>query len=184
MFEHCYSGNFPLGNEVNLPNAVDANNMFYAMNVNQTVSLNKIAAPRCVNASAMFSHVNWLVNVKSVEIGENAGASAGTTYGVGSMFIGCSRLETVGNITAPRTTNAWCMFRDCDALERIGVVNMPRVVNMMQMFTGDSSLLNVCQFIVPSTAIGTDMFSGTQLGARVYGKDGKALFARMRLLGR
>ena len=132
----------------------------------------------------MFSQVNWLINVKSVEIGENADASATTAYGVGSMFMGCSHLETVGNITAPRTTSSWNMFMDCSALKRVGIVNMPRVVNMGQMFRNDGSLLNVCQFFVPSTAGGTDMFSGTQLGLRVYGKDGKALFARMRLLGR
>lgn len=132
----------------------------------------------------MFASVNWLVNVKSVEIGENADTSASTGYGVGSMFMGCSRLETVGNVTAPRTTISWSMFMDCGALKRVGVVNMPRAVNMGQMFKNDSSLLNVCQFFVPSTAAGTDMFSGTQLGLRVYGKDGKALFARMRLLGR
>ena len=100
------------------------------------------------------------------------------------MFAECSRLEFVGNITAPRVTNAPSMFKDCGALKRIGVVNMPRVMNMRQMFQNDSSLLNVCQFIVPSTAPGTGMFDGTQLGTRVYGKDGKALFARMRLLGR
>lgn len=129
----------------------------------------------------MFSQVNWLVNVKSVEIGENADTSAG---GVGSMFMGCSRLETVGNVTAPRATSSWSMFMNCGALKRVGVVNMPRVVNMGQMFKSDSSLLNVCQFFVPSTADGTDMFDGTQLGLRVYGKDGKVLFARMRLLGR
>ena len=76
------------------------------------------------------------------------------------------------------------MFMDCDALKRVGIVNMPRVVDMIQMFQNDSSLLNVCQFFVPSTADGTNMFSGTHLGLRVYGKDGKALFARMRLLGR
>lgn len=133
----------------------------------------------------MFSQVNWLVNVKSVEIGENADASAGSIItGVGTMFMGCSRLETVGNVTAPRTTSSWSMFMECGSLKRVGVVNMPRVVNMGQMFKSDSSLLNVCQFFVPSTADGTDMFSGTQLGLRVYGKDGKALFARMRLLGR
>lgn len=143
-----------------------------------------MAAPRCANAGAMFSSANWLVNVKSVEIGENADTSAGAAYGVGSMFMGCSRLETVGNITAPRTTSSWSMFLDCGALKRVGVVNMPRVVNMGQMFKNDGSLLNVCQFFVPSTADGTDMFSGTQLGLRVYGKDSKALFARMRLLGR
>lgn len=100
------------------------------------------------------------------------------------MFAECSRLEFVGNITAPRATSAASMFIDCGALKRVGVVNMPRVVNMRQMFKNDSSLLNVCQFIVPSTADGTGMFDGTQLGTRVYGKDGKALFARMRLLGR
>ena len=132
----------------------------------------------------MFSQANWLVNVKSVEIGENADASAGVIAGVGSMFMGCSHLEVVGNITAPKTTSSWSMFMDCSALKRVGVVNMPRVVNMGQMFRNDGSLLNVCQFFVPSTADGTDMFSGTQLGLRVYGKDGKALFARMRLLGR
>jgi len=132
----------------------------------------------------MFSQANWLVNVKSVEIGESADASAGAAYGVGSMFMGCSRLEIVGNITAPRATSSWSMFMECGALKRVGVVNMPRVVNMGQMFRNDGSLLNVCQFFVPSTADGTDMFSGTQLGLRVYGKDGKALFARMRLLGR
>lgn len=76
------------------------------------------------------------------------------------------------------------MFMGCGALKRVGVMNMPRIVNMRLMFENDSSLLNVCQFIVPSTADGTGMFSGTQLGTRVYGKDGKALFARMRLLGR
>ena len=76
------------------------------------------------------------------------------------------------------------MFMDCNALKRVGVVNMPRVVGMVQMFQNDSSLLNVCQFFVPSTAGGSGMFDGTQLGTRVYGKDGKALFARMRLLGR
>ena len=132
----------------------------------------------------MFSQANWLVNVKSVEIGESADASAGAAAGVGSMFMGCSRLEIVGNITAPRATSSWNMFMDCGALKRVGVVNRPRVVNMGQMFRNDGSLLNVCQFFVPSTADGTDMFSGTQLGLRVYGKDGKALFARMRLLGR
>ena len=100
------------------------------------------------------------------------------------MFAECSRLEFVGNITAPRVTSAARMFIDCGALKRVGVVNMPRVVNMSKMFQNDSSLLNVCQFIVPSTANGIDMFGGTQLGTRVYGKDGKALFARMRLLGR
>lgn len=143
-----------------------------------------MTAPRCANAGAMFSQANWLVNVKSVEIGENADASAGVVAGVGSMFMGCSRLEVVGNITAPKSTSSWSMFMDCSALKRVGVVNMPRVVNMGQMFRNDGSLLNVCQFFVPSTADGTDMFSGTQLGLRVYGKDGKALFARMRLLGR
>ena len=132
----------------------------------------------------MFSHTNWLINVKSVEIGENADASVGGTYGVRLMFMGCSRLETVGNVTAPRTTTAWSMFMDCGSLKRVGVVNMPRVVDMGRMFQNDSSLLNVCQFFVPSTADGTNMFSGTQLGLRVYGKDGKTLFARMRLLGR
>ena len=132
----------------------------------------------------MFARANWLVNVKSIEIGENADAPTNTVYGVGSMFIGCTHLETVGNITAPRVVSAWNMFMDCDALKRVGIVNMPRVIDMVQMFQNDSSLLNVCQFFVPSTADGTDMFSGTQLGTRVYGKDGKALFARMRLLGR
>ena len=132
----------------------------------------------------MFSQASWLVNVKSVEIGENADASGSVTCGVGSMFMGCSRLETVGNVTAPRTTTAWSMFMDCGSLKRVGVVNMPRVVDMGRMFQNDSSLLNVCQFFVPSTADGTDMFSGTQLGQRVYGKDGKTLFARMRLLSR
>jgi hypothetical protein len=34
MFKNCSSSNFPLGNEVNLPNAVDASGMFQAMNVN------------------------------------------------------------------------------------------------------------------------------------------------------
>ena len=34
MFKNCSSSNFPLGNEVNLPNAVDANGMFREMNVN------------------------------------------------------------------------------------------------------------------------------------------------------
>ena len=63
---------------------------------------------------------------------------------------------------------------DCGALKRVGVVNRPRVVNMGQMFRNDGSLLNVCQFFVPSTADGTDMFSGTQLGLRVYGKDDAA----------
>ena len=143
-----------------------------------------MAAPRCNNAGAMFLLASWLVNVKSVEIGENADASVGVTYGVGSMFMGCSRLETVGNVAAPRATSSWSMFMNCGALKRVGVVNMPRVVNMGRMFQNDSSLLNVCQFFVPSTADGTDMFSGTHLGQRVYGKDGKALFARMRLLGR
>ena len=132
----------------------------------------------------MFSNANWLINVKSVEIGENANASNDGMYDVGLMFTGCSRLETVGNVTAPRTTSAWSMFMDCGSLKRVGVVNMPRVVNMGRMFQNDSSLLNVCQFFVPSTADGTDMFSGTHLGQRVYGKDGKTLFARMRLLGR
>ena len=132
----------------------------------------------------MFSHTNWLINVKSVEIGENADASVSGTYGVRLMFMGCSRLETVGNVTAPRTTTAWSMFMDCGSLKRVGVVNMPRVVDMGRMFQNDSSLLNVCQFFVPSTADGTDMFSGTQLGQRVYGKDGKTLFASMRLLSR
>ena len=132
----------------------------------------------------MFLLASWLVNVKSVEIGENADASVGVTYGVGSMFMGCSRLETVGNVAAPRATSSWSMFMNCGALKRVGVVNMPRVVNMGRMFQNDSSLLNVCQFFVPSTADGTDMFSGTHLGQRVYGKDGKTLFARMRLLGR
>lgn len=132
----------------------------------------------------MFSQACWLVSVKSVEIGENADASDSVTYGVGSMFMGCSRLETVGNVTAPRATSSWSMFMNCGALKRVGVVNMPRVVNTGRMFQNDSLLLNVCQFFVPSTADGTDMFSGTQLGLRVYGKDGKALFARMRLLGR
>ena len=132
----------------------------------------------------MFSNVNWLINIKSVEIGENANASSDGMYDVGLMFTGCSRLETVGNVTAPRTASAWSMFMDCGSLKRVGVVNMPRVVNMGRMFQNDSSLLNVCQFFVPSTADGTDMFSGTHLGQRVYGKDGKTLFARMRLLGR
>lgn len=132
----------------------------------------------------MFSQACWLVSVKSVEIGENADASDSVTCGVGSMFMGCSRLETVGNVTAPRATSSWSMFMNCGALKRVGVVNMPRVVNTGRMFQNDSLLLNVCQFFVPSTADGTDMFSGTQLGLRVYGKDGKALFARMRLLGR
>ena len=132
----------------------------------------------------MFSNVNWLINVKSVEIGENANASSDGMYDVGLMFTGCSHLETVGNVTAPRTASAWSMFMDCGSLKRVGVVNMPRVVNMGRMFQNDSSLLNVCQFFVPSTADGTDMFSGTHLGQRVYGKDGKTLFARMRLLGR
>lgn len=54
----------------------------------------------------MFSQASWLVNVKSVEIGENADASVGAMYGVGSMFMGCSRLETVGNVTAPRATSS------------------------------------------------------------------------------
>ena len=76
------------------------------------------------------------------------------------------------------------MFMGCEALKRVGVVNMPRVVNMARMFENDSSLLNVCQFFVPSNADGASMFGGTQLGTRVYGKDGKALFARMRLLSR
>ena len=132
----------------------------------------------------MFLLACWLVNVKSVEIGENADASVGAEYGVGAMFMGCSSLETVGNVAAPRATTSWSMFMNCGALKRVGVVNMPRAVNMGRMFRNDSSLLNVCQFFVPSTADGTDMFSGTQLGTRVYGKDGKALFARMRLLGR
>ena len=34
MFDDCYSNNFPLGNEVNLPRAVDADNMFRSMNIN------------------------------------------------------------------------------------------------------------------------------------------------------
>lgn len=34
MFKNCSSSNFPLENEVNLPNAVDAGGMFQAMNVN------------------------------------------------------------------------------------------------------------------------------------------------------
>ena len=34
MFKNCSSSNFPHGNEVNLPNAVDANGMFREMNVN------------------------------------------------------------------------------------------------------------------------------------------------------
>lgn len=143
-----------------------------------------MVAPQCNNAGMMFSHVKWLINIKSIEIGENADASGCGAYGVGLMFAGCSRLETVGNVNAPRTINAWSMFIDCGSLKRVGVVNMPRVVNMGRMFQNDSSLLNVCQFFVPSTADGTDMFSGTQLGPRVYGKDGKTLFARMRLLGR
>lgn len=79
----------------------------------------------------MFSQVNWLVNVKSVEIGENADALAGSILaGVGTMFMGCSRLETVGNVTAPRITSSWSMFMECGALKRVGIVNMPRVVNM------------------------------------------------------
>lgn len=132
----------------------------------------------------MFAYTDWLVNVKSVEIGEDANTSGGPGYGVGSMFIGCSHLETVGNITALRTPSSWGMFLGCGMLKRVGTVNMPRVISMGQMFKNDASLLNVCQFVVPSTADGTDMFDGTQLGLRVYGKDGKALFARMRLLGR
>lgn len=76
------------------------------------------------------------------------------------------------------------MFAGCGALKRVGVMNMPRAVNMSRMFENDSSLLNVCQFFVPSNVDGAGMFGGTQLGTRVYGKDGKALFARMRLLGR
>lgn len=138
-----------------------------------------MSVPRCILARKMFYHVQWLVNVKSVDFGEN-----GNNSNTELMFAECSRLEFVGNITAPRVTNAPSMFKDCGALKRIGVVNMPRVMNMRQMFQNDSSLLNVCQFIVPSTAPGTGMFDGTQLGTRVYGKDGKALFARMRLLGR
>ena len=34
MFDECSSSNFPLGNEVNLPRAVDADNMFRSMNIN------------------------------------------------------------------------------------------------------------------------------------------------------
>lgn len=34
MFKNCSSNNFPLGNEVNLPNAIDVGSMFQAMNVN------------------------------------------------------------------------------------------------------------------------------------------------------
>ena len=33
MFRNCSSNNFPLGSEVNLPNAVDASGMFRNMNV-------------------------------------------------------------------------------------------------------------------------------------------------------
>ena len=127
----------------------------------------------------MFSMAQWLVNVKSVEIGENANNSNAV-----GMFAGCTRLELVGNITALRSTSVSRMFAGCGALKRVGVMNMPRAVNMSRMFENDSSLLNVCQFFVPSNADGAGMFGGTQLGTRVYGKDGKALFARMRLLGR
>ena len=34
MFYDCSSSNFPLGNEVNLPNAVFTDGMFSAMNIN------------------------------------------------------------------------------------------------------------------------------------------------------
>ena len=34
MFYDCSSSNFPLGNEVNLPNVVEASSMFQLMNVN------------------------------------------------------------------------------------------------------------------------------------------------------
>lgn len=34
MFCGCSSSNFPLGNEVNLPNAVSTERMFGAMNIN------------------------------------------------------------------------------------------------------------------------------------------------------
>ena len=49
----------------------------------------------------MFNLAQWLVNVKSVEIGENADNSSAV-----GMFAGCSRLELVGNITAQRATSA------------------------------------------------------------------------------
>ena len=34
MFDECSSSNFPLGNEVNLPNAVSVDNMFRSMSIN------------------------------------------------------------------------------------------------------------------------------------------------------
>lgn len=50
------------------------------------------------------------------------------------------------------------------------------------MFENDAHLLNVCHFKVSSSASGNGMFRGTELGARLYGNDGTALFARIRLL--
>jgi len=128
----------------------------------------------------MFANVRYLTGVKSVEIGENSPENEGCC---GQMFTNCANLENVGNVSMPRVLNVQRLFKDCQRLKRIGVINMPRVMNMEGMFMNDTALLSICQFFVPSTASGSRMFEGTQLGSRVYGVDGKTLFARMRLLG-
>lgn len=182
MFYSCTSRNFPLKKEVVLPNAVNTHYMFDRAAISQAIELDSVSAPVCANAKDMFSNSTFLTAVKSVEIGENSADQHAD--GVSSMFRCCSNLHHVGNVSAPKATNAESMFLQCGALARIGFIKMPHVVNMSRMFEDDGSLLNICNFVVPSTANGYNMFNGTQLGTRVYGNDGKALFARMRLLGR
>ena len=93
-----------------------------------------------------------------------------------------SSIEFIGTINASHVKSCEAMFRECTRLKRIGKINMPDLESCNEMFYGATSLLNICSISIPSTVAHRDMFFNTELGNRVYGRNGDALINRLRLL--
>lgn len=111
MFAGCITSGFPFQPDVVLPEARDAYAMFHAMQINGRHAINKIAAPKCQRARALFYTCEWLTGVQSVEIGtEQPDASPDMAH---KMFCDCTELKTVGNIYMPHAPGAAQMFKDC-----------------------------------------------------------------------
>lgn len=111
MFAGCITSEFPFQPDVVLPEVRDAYAMFYSMQINGRHAINKIAAPKCKRAKALFYTCEWLTGVQSVEIGiEQPDVSPDMAN---KMFCDCTELKTVGNIYMPHAPSAAQMFKNC-----------------------------------------------------------------------
>ena len=172
----------------------DATSMFRRINV--PVSFEDLSFPAVKVADKMFFGTPF-VNAALDKVSFPQAIHACHMFGVAAV-------TEIGELDMPKLQNAASMFQNCVQLKLVGDIDLPAVINCDYMFSGCSNLTNVSRFFVPNSTMCSftfaqcaklkvihafkvnadsteSMFYQSALSV-VYGKDGKALVARSKLL--